>query len=62
MIFFFQTVGFDEYKRAIEEIAQVLSKESQAKTIWKSTCAIHDQIATVMGSFRRFTTNHVSYT
>ena len=43
----------------MDKIAAVLSKESKAKTIWKSTAAIHDQTAAVMGSFRRFTTDHV---
>ena len=34
-----------------------MSEEFAGKAIWKSTAAMHDQTATVMGSFRRFTTD-----
>ena len=55
----FQTASFDQYQEAIREIAKVLSEEFKGKPIWKSTTAMHDQTATVMGSFRRFTTDQV---
>ena len=40
-------------------MAKVLSEEFAGKAIWKSTTAMHDQTATIMGSFRRFNTNQV---
>ena len=56
---YFQTASFAQYQEAISEIARVLSKEFKSKPIWKSTTAMHDQTATIMGSFRRFTTDQV---
>lgn len=57
--FQFQTSSFDQYKEAMKRLADVLSTEYKGKAIWKSTSAVHDQTATIMGSFRRFTTDQV---
>ena len=56
-----QTSSFEQYKCAIKGVAKLLKMEYRGKAIWKTTAAIHDQTATVMGSFRRFTTNQVQY-